>query len=151
MKKWIISMIHKKKEYDKIDDYCDKRIFIDTIIKNNISKGKLLDYSSLPIWVDKNILKIIKKATNINPQKRYITCSEMMMDITKVKKHSLDWNIIDDYFILNADVSYRIVCDNNIYHAEKKKHSSWKRVNTINESQDYKTLIQSITKLINKK
>lgn len=140
----------QRRKYDELQDYCDKTIFVDSIIKDKITRGKLLDFNSLPVWIDSQLIRIIKKATNINPKKRYATCSEMMLDITKIKKHVLDWNTIDNGFIVNAETSFRIICEKDFYHVEKHKHSSWKRVNTINESQDYKTLIQEVTKLLKK-
>lgn len=138
----------QKQKYNEFEDLFDRQIFVDNIIRDKIVKGKLLNYESLPIWIEAAVIKLLKKATNLNPRKRYQTCSDMMVDITKLKKNVLDWCIIDNGYILNAETSYRIILEKNVYHVEKNKHSSWKRVNTIKESKDYEKLISEITKLL---
>jgi serine/threonine protein kinase len=47
------------KKYNEIDDEIDKSIFIDNILKSLILQGKLLDFNSLPMWINKKVLKIM--------------------------------------------------------------------------------------------
>lgn len=82
---------HKQKaKFLSLSDI-DKVPFINSIIENLILKGKILDYNSLPAYVDAKLKKIITKATNKDYNKRYSTCSEFLKDIFDYQKNSKNW------------------------------------------------------------
>jgi len=137
-----------KKELSKITDPCDQQIFTDSIIKNKIVKGKLLDYSSLPCWIDKKTISILKKATDVNAGRRYSHCSEMMNDIAKVKPKIHNWVNHNGIYILNAATNYRVILDKGLYVVEKRKHSDWRRDNSYIPDKKYQKLIVEINKKI---
>ena len=134
------------KKAESFEDFADKQIYVDNIIKSLISKGKLLNFDSLPPWVDSNLKKLIKKAVNGNPKNRFQTCSEMMSEITKIKAKVSNWVKIGNEYILKGKKIYKIINDKGTFHAEKKKHSAWCNDFTIPETTDLKAIINDIKK-----
>lgn len=85
----------------------EKWQFLDNAIDNLIVKNKLLDYDSLPIFVNNKIKAIIKTATNIDLDKRYLTCSEFIKGLFDLKKQNKDWWINnEDFYALKDNKKY---------------------------------------------
>lgn len=122
----------QRKEYYKLPGDCEKSKYIDLILKKLSEKRKLVQYESLPHYVGNSIQKIIAKATNPDPDKRYASASEFML-----KLHELgplpDWNRINnEYWLLNHKKNdYRIVpCKKHrMYECIKSKSGdgNWRR------------------------
>lgn len=74
----------------------EKWQFLDSAIDNLIIKNKLLDYDSLPIYINNKIKSVIKTATNKDLDKRYSTCSEFIKAIFDLKKQNKNWWIDND-------------------------------------------------------
>ncbi len=133
----------QKKEYEELTDECDKSLYVDGVLSKLITKGKLLDFDSIPCWVSPKIVSIIKKATNINPSKRYINCSSMMNDINKIKDKINDWSVEGEALMLKKDKSYRITKDKTgFYFVEKKKHSDWRIDNSFGKSKNIADIVK---------
>ncbi len=141
----------QKEKYNSLTDPWEQQGLVNESLKNKILKGKLLNYSSLPVWIDKSIIRIIQKATNINYSKRYSSCSEMMLDITKIRKTIFNWVKVNSDYILLGDPSYRVVLEKNLYHVERMKHSNWRKDNSFSESTSASELINSIIKSLRKR
>lgn len=120
----------EKLKYNNIDDEVDKSIYIDQILRSVITRGKLLNLKSLPIWIDKKIIKIIRKAVDVNPTKRYQSCSLFMNDLLKVKRDTLDWQYDGKNLNVKKKKEYRIIkVSSDKYYLEKRKHSNWRKIN----------------------
>lgn len=120
------------KIYHKLPGDFERSKYIDEILKTLAIKGKLLNFDSLPYYVSKSIRKIISKATNPDPDKRYETASIFML-----KLHQLgilpDWKKIkNEYWLINQDKKdFRVVpCKKHrLYQCIKSKTGidNWRR------------------------
>jgi len=108
----------------------DERIFVDQCIKTRICAGKLLSYNSVPPWVSQDIKKIIKKATNIDPTKRFQTVSDFMAKIHATRPAVLDWKIVDGNPQLSGQVSYRVVGSPDASSVQKSRGGAWRNDNS---------------------
>jgi eukaryotic-like serine/threonine-protein kinase len=120
-----------RKKYNAINDPIDKSIFIDEIIKNKISKGKLLDSSSLPIWVPSILKRAISKATRVDPTQRFESESAFMAKLHSLKSCVPNWCILDGHITIEGNTSFRI-CESKeeLYIVQKRKKADWRRDNS---------------------
>ena len=81
----------QKKKFDSINGSFEKWKYIDLCLQNLILRDKLLDYNSLPPYINNQIKKVIKTATNKNIDKRYNTCSEFIKELFDLTKKNNDW------------------------------------------------------------
>lgn len=65
-------------------------------LNNLIIKGKLLDFDSLPIFVNSRLKSIIKKAISIDHNKRFQSTSEFMKALFDYQKTAKKWWIESD-------------------------------------------------------
>jgi eukaryotic-like serine/threonine-protein kinase len=130
--------------YNNFTDDCDRNMFVDSILKGVITKGMLINLSSLPCWTSKRVLSIIKKATNKIPDKRYPSCTDMMNDIAKAKKQSFNWCVDNDMYLLDASTMYRICPDEAGFIVQKRKHSTWRNDNSFDTNGSQSALVAEI-------
>ena len=110
----------------------EKWQFLDTAIDNLIIKNKLLDFDSLPIYINNKIKAVIKIATNKDLNKRYLTCSEFIKGLFDLKKQNKDWWIDNDdiYAIKENKKFYRISKDKKGYNLQVSKNQiNWTKDN----------------------
>lgn len=107
----------------------DMSIFVENIIFKLILKNKLILYESLPPYIGKNILNIIKKATNSNLKVRYSNTSEFLNDLYKVQKRLTNWKEEDGVFYgSNAKgENFKISSSKKGFCTEKKGNAGWRR------------------------
>lgn len=65
--------------------------FWKTTIDKKVSKNKLLDYNSLPPYINTGLKKIIAKAVHPDLTKRYQTCAEFKAAIFDFRKNYKNW------------------------------------------------------------
>jgi len=94
----------------KIKDTFKQHSFIESIINNKILRDKLLDYNSLPIYIDKKLKSIIKTATSPHLSKRYGSASEFLSKLIMYKSKAVDWKNENNciYAVKHSGVKYRI-------------------------------------------
>ncbi len=71
----------QRKEYFKLPGDFEKSKYIDQILKSLSERGKLTQMKSLPYFVNKPIQRIISKATNPDPDRRYSSASEFRLKL----------------------------------------------------------------------
>lgn len=64
--------------------------FIDACIEKRIKTGKLLDWDSIPFYVPKKVVKVLKKAV-LDKDNRYANVSEFLAELAKVRAGLPDW------------------------------------------------------------
>jgi len=136
------------KHYQAIEDQFEKSKYIDSVMENKIIKGKLINLDKLPVYVDKQIHKIINKATHIDLEKRYSNTSEFFLDLHKLGSMP-DWICEnEDKFVCIYDgIDYQIRKTSKGYVFEKAcKNNSWRKVIGI----DYCTKIEKIFDAVHK-
>jgi serine/threonine protein kinase len=120
----------QKQQMKSMPSSVDENIFVDQCIKTRICSGKLLDYDSMPVWVPGDVKKIIKKATHINPTRRFQTASAFMAKLHGVRPTVLDWKVVDGNPQLSAQVSYRIVGTPENSRVQKARAGAWRNDNS---------------------
>ena len=136
--------------YKGLPDDVERAIYIDTKLKDLICKGKLLDYSSIPCWISKDIIRIIQKATHRDKRRRYLTSSAMMNELCKIRNRVADWLFDGKNLYIRGKKNYRIIKNGELYTAQKIKHSEWNNDNAIEETKNIKEIIGVVEKLVRK-
>lgn len=123
--------IKQKETWQKLRDPFDRSRFVDSIICEKIVRGKLLELDTLPLWLDKKVRAVIKKATNTFPEKRFQSPSHFLNELSSLKKNVDNWKIVDGHPTLVDDTSFRVVCENeNCCKIEKKRYGDWRQVSS---------------------
>lgn len=122
----------ERREHDRLTSRADKAIFIDACIQGKIQRGKILNISSLPSWVPENLRRTIRKATHVNPAKRYSSASAFHTHLNNIKSDIPDWSVIGGQPVLRGATSFRICNDDgNLYVQKSKNGGDWRRDNSI--------------------
>lgn len=77
----------QKKELKGLDDPFDQSLFTDSIIEDKITRGLLLKWRTVPQIVPNKVVRIIKKATHIDPDKRYGNAAEFLGEIQNIRNY----------------------------------------------------------------
>ncbi|MCI2962580.1 MULTISPECIES: serine/threonine-protein kinase [Shewanella] len=133
--------------YNELSTDADKSIYSDQCLKAKILKGKVIDLNSLPPWVSEKLKRIIRKATHVDPSKRFPTASAFHVQLNNIRSETLDWVIEDGFPILRGKTSFRIVDENESFYVQKNKNGSqWRKDNSIAGS-SLAGLVEEIIKL----
>ena len=138
---------HELKHYNALADPADKSIFVDQCIKSKIASSRILNMSTLPVWVPDSLKKVIKKATNVQPDKRFPNASAFMARLHQLRPDIRNWRIVDGYPTLPADVEFRIVEIDGIYKVQKNCTGNWRADNSFN-SNTFDGLVCEINKKV---
>ncbi|OYU79941.1 MAG: hypothetical protein CFE23_11850 [Flavobacterium sp. BFFFF1] len=117
----------------------EQSVFIDKVIFAMISKGNLLRYDTLPPYVNKQIINIIKKATHPKLNVRYSNTAEFLNDLYKAQKRLTNWCQDGDIYYATKikGERFRIMESNKGFSTEKLGTTGWRR------SGDYTATIAS--------
>ena len=121
------------KKYRSIGNQIEKQLFANNCIKKKIEKGKVIVLSTLPLWVCSPLRRTISKACNIDPTKRYQSCSEFLARLSSISGEVHDWIIEDGYPTrICSNCRYRVVYNikEKIHIVEKEKNSGWRKDNS---------------------
>jgi serine/threonine protein kinase len=111
-------------------------VFVENIIFGLILKNKLIKYETLPPYIGKSIVNIIKKATHPNLKIRYSNTSEFLNDLYKVQKRLTNWKEKDNVFY-GSNIKgehFKISNSKNGFLTEKKGVNSWRRTGDFTSS-----------------
>lgn len=72
------------KVYMNFNDDYDKSKYVDNLLHDKATKGKLITIPSLPYYTDHKLIHIIRKATNPDPDKRYQNAADFLLDLHRV-------------------------------------------------------------------
>ena len=118
------------KRYRMLNNDCDKSLFVDECLFEKAKKEKLLQFSSLPLYTDKRLIQIIRKATKANYIDRYCNAAELRIAIHKLGNLP-NWHRNDDLLICeDKKHSYRVVkMRNSKYQIEcNYSNKNWSRL-----------------------
>ena len=118
------------KEYLSITDPCEQSLFEDKCLYEKAKKEKLLDYSTLPDYIDKKIIQIIKRATKANPKERFDNIADFQLALHRVGSLP-NWSKHNGMLLCeNLNKSYRIAKNNkNQFLIEKENASNrWSKL-----------------------
>ena len=136
------------KKYRLISDEIDKQIFARDCIKKKIQKGKVVVLSTMPPWVCTPLRRTIAKACNVEPTKRYQSCSEFLARLNAISNKVKDWIIeTGTPTRICTKCKYRIAYNPKMkyYFVEKEKSSGWRKDNSF----EGKSLEELVTEIEN--
>jgi serine/threonine protein kinase len=119
-------------EYRRMSDAIDRQLFATQCIKKRIARGKMIDLKTLPPWVCQPLHRVISKACNIEPDKRYQSCSDFLAKLNLIRDQIHDWVIENGCPIRQGKTRYKITFDNksSCHFVEKDKGTSWRKDNS---------------------
>ena len=88
---WLTSK--ELKIYRQIEDEIDRQMYAKDCIKKKIRRGNIVKLNTLPPWVCVQLHRTISKACNIDPAKRYQSCSEFLARLNAIRGQVHDWKI----------------------------------------------------------
>jgi serine/threonine protein kinase len=86
---WLTS--RERTNYDAFTDPVNRTLFADECIKKRIKQGQVVDMKSLPPWISDRNRRIVRKATQPHPDKRYASCTEMLAQLHAARESAPDW------------------------------------------------------------
>jgi len=131
--------------HDAISNGTDRSIYIDDCIKSKITNGKIINMSSLPPWVPDVLKRTIRKATHIDPAKRFQNASAFHVHLNNIRATVPNWEIREGVPHLHGKNSYRILedKDGNRYVEKSKDQVRWRRDNYF-DKQSMAELVEQI-------
>lgn len=122
--KWLTE--RENKELLKINNPEKQSQFIETTIGKKICKGKLIDLTTLPEYLDEGFKRVLSKALNINPNKRYRNSSEFLKAVHKLINTNPTYLENDDHLLVSHNSKKK---EFKIYKNKKEEYVLEKRLN----------------------
>jgi serine/threonine protein kinase len=89
-------------DYYGIYSVPDRSIFVDKIIQRRAESGRLMDFGSLPGWIDAASKGALRRATNADPTKRISSISDLASELTQFRRRIPDWRLDGDSGMLDS-------------------------------------------------
>ena len=120
-----------KKKFRELERW-QQQGFLVNYINDLISKGKLLDLSSLPSYVNRKLKTVIRTATRTDPTNRYQTCSGFLKALYDAVQQEKNWWLDNDTIYCECPKKgnlYRIVKrkDDLITEWSRDKGTTWRK------------------------
>lgn len=136
----------QKQKFLQISGGYEQSVFLDKVIHGLVTRNKLLNFDSLPKFVNGGIIKVIKKATHPKLHIRYANTGEFMNDLFKAQKRLINWKVEGPNLFatkINGEC-FRIVDGKKGFSIEKFGNKGWRRTGDFN--MDREALIWSLNK-----
>ena len=104
----------ERARYAAMEDQADRSLLVDAAIEQRATKGRLLDYGTLPPWVSPTARTAIRCLTSANPQERFASVSEVVAALTRCRGTMQNWRRTRDGALLEgktAGIEIRIGAD----------------------------------------
>jgi serine/threonine protein kinase len=125
----------QKRTYDSLNSQPDKSIFVDQCIKEKIKNGKIINLSTLPHWVPENLRRAIRKATHIDPSKRFRSASAFQAHLNNIRAKIPDWSVSEGFPVLKGSTCFRICNAGEDWYVQKSRNGGdWRKDNSITGS-----------------
>lgn len=112
------------------DDFARSKI-IDERIGKLITRGKLLDWNSVPAVIPRSVVNVLKRATHPSRKRRYQTASQFLAALASLPSPIPKWSSQDDGWLLEAwnGNDYRITLANGRAVVYKRRTGAelWRR------------------------
>lgn len=110
-------------------DEVDASVFANSVIERCIKQGKVIKLDTLPACVPACLRRIIRKAANINKEKRYETAADFIAALNNVNAQVHDWRSEEGTWTLyRPKFSYRYINDpNGIIVQKRRRGGDWRR------------------------
>lgn len=115
----------QQKKYDGKMGF-EQQFYATEIIESKISKGKLIDFSSLPAWTPTSLIKIIRKCCALDYTKRHSTAADFCADLNNLRSKMPDWRIGPDVILHRPKKQVRILDGPKGLLIEKRVRGDWR-------------------------
>lgn len=88
------------REYKKLEDPVDQAIFVDSVIRSRAEAGALVDFSSLPPWVNTSAKRSLRSIINPNKEERLPSIAEVAAILTQIRSKMQNWQYVDSVMTL---------------------------------------------------
>ena len=134
------------KEIDSEQGNFESSQYVDGCIENLACRGKLLQWDSLPYFVPRAIIRILKNATKPHGS-RYSNVSEFLIDLAKARNNLPEWSLCSDGALLENWKGNDYFIDK--FGLKKRGHgkSQFRRDNSLKADSPEKIFAQLRTKL----
>ena len=134
--------------YRMVNGISDWELFLQSIpdVKKSIESGKLINKLPMLPFIPEKVIRIIKKACNIDPQKRYSSASEMRNAIEKLQP-LYSWIKVSEFNWIGSSVGNpqkEIYIEPNnkfikvsVYNNNRKSSSDSKKFTEMMQAKDY--------------
>jgi eukaryotic-like serine/threonine-protein kinase len=134
----------QREQYNQLN-YPENTCFADQCLLERIRRDRLLDFTSLHPWTSDKLKRVVRKATHLDPFKRFSSAADFLVKLTEALTSLKDWVLQDGCLTLSGPTSYRIIKQNSVYRAQKRKTSAeWRNDNTLDTRNDLRQLILDI-------
>lgn len=118
--------------YRSITDGVDQQIYANDCIKEKIRRGTVVNTATLPPWVCPSLKRTVGRACNIDPAKRFQSCSEFLAHINRIRNQLKNWFMEDGCLTLDGAPSFRVCYEerNGNYFVQKNGGAGWRRDNS---------------------
>ncbi|MCA7979890.1 protein kinase family protein [Burkholderia cepacia] len=110
-------------------DY-EKAKYVDSFIEEKICRGSLLNFNTLPFYIPNSIKRVLRFA--VSPvNKRYISVSEFLADLLRLRNNLPDWMMRDEGVILRnwKGMDYRLPHDEVAVYKRRAGGENFRRDN----------------------
>ena len=133
----------EQKHYNSLT-YPDNTIYADQCLRHRIACGRLLSLKTINPWIPEALVKIIRKACNVDPGKRFSGAGVFQSTLMQARNATNNWSWKDGCLTLDGITSYRIVGSGR-YSVQKKRNAiDWRADNSFAETQELSDLIRKI-------
>ena len=121
------------KEYYKLA-YPDNTIFADQCIGKRISKGRIINISTLNAWIPNEVKRLVSKASRLEPKRRFSSVDQFLAKITEVRRSIPNWFWQgDDLMMQDSRNCYRIITrEKKLIVQQKSASGDWRNKNKYN-------------------
>jgi serine/threonine protein kinase len=120
---WLTSK--QQKLYDAKAGF-EQQLYATSAIEDRISKGKVLDFSSLPPWVPKSLMTVIRRACAVDYKKRYAATADFCSILNNLRSKAPDWRIGGDVVLHRPKKQIRVVSAVKGLLIEKRINGGWR-------------------------
>lgn len=125
----------QRKQYNEMSDPVDRTVFVDQVLKQRMTKGRLRSLKDIKPWVPDPLLRVVRKAANKSPSSRYSTVANFMATLDKTKIRIPDWKKVDGTVVMAMGSTRRRVRETvtGTWRAEPPRDNGWQKDGSVNE------------------
>lgn len=90
----------ERQTYDAISGWADRSIFLNRVIQDRATSGRLLDFDSLPPWINGAARRVLRSLTHVDPKARPGSVAEVAAALTQMRAAVLNWRWEGDAAVL---------------------------------------------------
>ena len=108
----------------------ERQMVVDGAISKKICGGRLLDFDSIPCWIDPPLRRIIKKATNLRICDRYQSSSDFRSSLFAVQSSMLNWIHEGSCIVAHGRKKSLKIDQSNEFKVAKKVNGNWRNMSS---------------------